>query len=358
MNYYNEYDAKAATWLRSLISAGLIPNGHVDDRSITDVRPEDLQGYTQCHFFAGIGGWSRALFLAGIPETIPVWTGSCPCQPFSVAGKRKGTEDERHLWPVFRDLIAECKPPAVFGEQVASADGRNWLSVVRSEMEALGYAVGAADLCAAGVGSPHIRQRLYFVGVADAGSNGWEQGGGRAALLALPKKQGSPQGEGCHQALPLERSSRLCGMAHPDNEGSQRWIGMPECADQCTTRQGGMAGGMADARCSSVQCCGGPSEAPRATGENEGEAQQRKRGGASDWPGLPPCPADQTDGFWEDADWLWCRDGKWRPVESGSSPLANGVSGRVALLRGYGNAIVPQVAAEFIKAALLSRLDL
>lgn len=343
MNYYNEYDTKAAAWLRSLISAELIPNGHVDDRSITDVQPGDLQGYTQCHFFAGIGGWSQALFLAGIPETMPVWTGSCPCQPFSVAGKRKGTEDERHLWPIFRDLIAQCKPPAVFGEQVASADGRNWLAVVRAEMEALGYAVGAADLCAAGVGSPHIRQRLYFVGLGDSYYSGLER----------------TEWEGIqNDGIGSTNDVGAIWMADSDNEGSQGRVGMSECSDQRAPGQDGMACGMAHARCSSVQCCGGPSEAPRATGEDEGEAQQRKRGGSSDWPSVPPCPADPADSFWSDSDWLWCRDGKWRPVESGAFPLAHGVSGRVALLRGYGNAIVPQVAAEFIKAALLSRLDL
>lgn len=57
-----------------------------------------------------------------------------------------------------------------------------------------------------------------------------------------------------------------------------------------------------------------------------------------------------TNGFWGAADWLFCRDGKWRPVESGTFPLADGIPGRVGLLRGYGNAIVPQVAAEFVKA--------
>jgi DNA (cytosine-5)-methyltransferase 1 len=60
-----------------------------------------------------------------------------------------------------------------------------------------------------------------------------------------------------------------------------------------------------------------------------------------------PC---QNNSFWGTTDWLYCRDGKWRPVESGTFPLADGVPGRVGLLRGYGNAIVPQVAAEFIRA--------
>lgn len=164
--YYNENDPHAAQWLRNLIAAGHIAPGDVDDRSIKDVRPDDLAGYTQCHFFAGIGGWSYALRLAGWPDSEPVWTGSCPCQPLSSAGHRKGHADERHLWPAFHGLISECKPAIIFGEQVASADGREWLAGIRADLEALGYACGAADLCAAGARSPQVRQRLYWL--ADA----------------------------------------------------------------------------------------------------------------------------------------------------------------------------------------------
>ena len=86
MNYYNEFDPYAAQWLRNLIDAGHIPKGEVDSRSIKDVKASDLTGFVQCHFFAGLGGWSHALRLAGWPEDRPVWTGSCPCQPFSAAG--------------------------------------------------------------------------------------------------------------------------------------------------------------------------------------------------------------------------------------------------------------------------------
>ena len=163
--YYNEVDHSAAEWLRALIARGLIPAGTVDERSIADVRPADLAGFDQCHFFAGIGGWPCALALAGWQG--PAWTGSCPCQPLSVAGQRRGDADQRHLWPAFQHLIAECRPATVFGEQVAGKAGREWLAGIRADLEAAGYAVGAADLCAAGVGAPHIRQRLYWV--ADAG---------------------------------------------------------------------------------------------------------------------------------------------------------------------------------------------
>lgn len=161
MNYYNENDPKAAAWLRELILAGQIPPGDVDERSICDIEPNELNQYTQCHFFAGIGGWSYALKLAGWPIDRPVWTGSCPCQPFSTAGKQLGTADERHLWPVFFRLITECRPSVVFGEQVASRDALGWLDGVFSDMEGEGYACGAADLCAAGF-AVHQRQRIFW----------------------------------------------------------------------------------------------------------------------------------------------------------------------------------------------------
>jgi len=171
--YYNEWEPYAAQWLRNLIARGLIAQGDVDERSITDVRPDDLRGYTQCHFFAGVGGWSYALRLAGWPDDRPVWTGSCPCQPFSVAGRQRGSEDERHLWPAFFRLIRECRPAVVFGEQVAGSAGYAWWDHVAADLEAEGYAAAAADIGAHSVGAPHIRQRLYWV--ADADGTRWQR---------------------------------------------------------------------------------------------------------------------------------------------------------------------------------------
>jgi DNA (cytosine-5)-methyltransferase 1 len=165
--YYNDNEPFVAQWLRNLIAAGHIADGEVDERPIQQVRPDDLREFTQCHFFAGIGGWSLALRIAGWPDDRPVWTGSCPCQPFSVAGAQRGADDERHLWPAFFRLIRECRPGTVLGEQVAGAAGLAWLDHVCADLEGAGYAAAAADLPAACVGAPHIRQRLWWVAYSD-----------------------------------------------------------------------------------------------------------------------------------------------------------------------------------------------
>jgi DNA (cytosine-5)-methyltransferase 1 len=167
--YYNENDPRLTPWLYELMAAGVIAPGFVDTRSIEDVTPDGLREFKQCHFFAGIGVWSYALRLAGWPDDRHVWTGSCPCQPFSAAGKGAGFDDKRHLWPAWHWLISQCRPRVIFGEQVASNDGLGWLDLVQTDLEVEGYAVGPVDLCAAGVGAPHIRQRLWFVADAEAG---------------------------------------------------------------------------------------------------------------------------------------------------------------------------------------------
>lgn len=238
--YYNEIDPFAAQWLRNLILAGQIAPGDVDERSISDVRPSDLVGYNQCHFFAGIGGWSLALRLAGWPDARAVWTGSCPCQPFSTAGRGTGVTDERHLWPHWFHLIRVCQPPVIFGEQVADAIRYGWLDLVQDDLEGEGYAFAAVGVPAAGVGARHIRQRLWFVADTSGIGRKWE------------------------------------------------WC---EYSTKSKTQSQGR-------------------------GENVG----------------------------------WSRSNEPRPVG-----VANAVPNRVGLLRGYGNAIVPQVGAEVIKAYMECR---
>ena len=295
--YYNEVDKGAAEWLRELIKGGHIAPGDVDERSIEDVCANELAGYTQCHFFAGIGVWSNALRLAGWPDDRPAWTGSCPCQPFSTAGKRKGTADERHLWPAFHWLIRQCRPDTVFGEQVASRDGRAWLDLVSTDLEGEGYAVGAVSSVACGFGAPHKRQRLYWVGrVADVHGERFTQ---------LEERNSEPeQAQHTKSRHDLNGGVGAGGLVNPNNQRPQGRSQRRHGADK---RPVGSAGVGSEGR--------GP-----------------------------------TNGHWQDADWLGCRDGKWRPVEPGTFPLADRTPGRVGLLRGYGNAIVAQQAEAFVSA--------
>lgn len=161
--YYNEIDPYASAWLRNLADAGHVAPGTIDDRSIADVRPDDI-GTGQAHFFAGIGGWSYALRLAGVPDDARVWTGSCPCQPFSSAGARAGFADPRDLWPVWRRLIDQRRPVLVLGEQVVDGD---WIDRTTSDLRTMGYAFRAAIACASLVGAPP-RRRLFFAAHHDS----------------------------------------------------------------------------------------------------------------------------------------------------------------------------------------------
>lgn len=149
--YYNDTNKAAVAVMRELIADGVIAPGDVDDRSIEDVQPDDLAGYTQVHFFAGGGLWSVAARIAGWPDERLLWTGSCPCQPFSVAGKGAGKNDPRHLWPHFLRLIRGARtagfgPPVIMGEQVSGKAGYGWLDGVRADLAAEGYACRARDI--------------------------------------------------------------------------------------------------------------------------------------------------------------------------------------------------------------------
>ncbi len=190
LDYYNEHDPFAAAWLRELIAAGEIPAGHVDERDIQYVQPSDLVGYRHCHWFAGVGGWALAMQLAEWPD-VPLWTGSCPCQPFSSAarGQNRGTSDARHLWPIWRALIAARRPRLICGEQVAAA--HDWLDQVWDDMDALSYTFRPVVLPACAIGADHIRERIYFCG--DTNRDGESGVPVDAALAGVSWRRGQPE---------------------------------------------------------------------------------------------------------------------------------------------------------------------
>lgn len=266
--YYNECDPFCAQWLRNLISKGHIAPGYVDERSICDVYPDDLHGFDQCHFFAGIGVWSKALRNAGWPDDRPVWTGSCPCQPFSASGNKEGFSDERHLWPSWFHLLKERKPSVILGEQVASA--LEWVDLVCSDMESQNYTFAPIDLCSAGFDGAHSRQRLYFVGLAN--STGWN---------TRPQRQ------------QFSREYRLI-----------------------------------------------PKDIVALRRENIREISERDK-----QLGVIPLSLGR-----ECVDWIGGKDGKFRPVESGTFPLVDATPKRLEQIRAYGNGLDLEVATQFCES--------
>lgn len=360
--YFNENDTEKAAWLRELIKRGVIAPGDVDERSIVDVQPDDLRGYIQWHLFAGIGVWSYAFRLAGIRDDESALSISCPCPSFSCAGQGRGFDDPRHLWPHGIRLISKLRPPELFGEQADDAIGYGWLDLVQTDLEAEDYAVGKAVLGAASVGAPHIRQRLYFgAHTADLGYDRRRAGEAGAGVSATEWRGGECQPERLRDACGCsDATGPRCDHARQHGSGPPL---LPTRSEQCSNAIGS-------------------DHAERARLEGH-------RGDVREWRGpgwLDPLTARSvaetgaTRGFWADCDWWYGKDGKYRPIGEGISPLvsgttksslltmANGVASylglvrdlvqtepevgeaRVMRLRGYGDAINPYVAAEFIKS--------
>ena len=324
--YYNEFDPKAAAWLRQLIINGDIADGTVDERSIIEVEADDLKGFTQHHFFAGVGVWSYALRNAGWPDDRPVATASLPCQPFSAAGNQKGKEDERHLLPHFLELVGQCNFHTIFGEQVEAAIKHGWLDDLQTVMERESYTVGHCILGAHSVSKPHIRKRIYWVAHSD--SEGLQGHGGFEQLDGEKRRQ-----ESARHVRQSDIGSRVGNTEHNGHDASA-----VKESDRASIFQG--------------------EERSHSTGEFKGASAS----------GVVPT---------ESIDWLYCRDEKYRPIKCGIKPLVDGIArgvvyssdtvieanasaeARTIRLKGYGNAIVAPVAEEFIRATMdvLSQAD-
>lgn len=371
--FYNDIDPFPCIWARELMAAGVIVAGTIEQRSIASVSPEEVSRCTQVHLFSGIGAWSLALRLAGWPDDCEVWTGSCPCQPFSQSGRQRGEEDPRHLWPQMRRLIAECRPATIFGEQVASKLGREWLARVRLDLEALGYAVGCSDLPAAGVSSPHKRQRLWWgacrLGDATSKRRDWP---------GLPGETAAQEGERGRSKRPEDGRDERGGLGNADSARRERWgVDTGEHGDQCAARSTSESGcGMGDTE--------GPGRgARRIDGARDDERAPESRGSGDDLRladssgtaaiGVVGIEDSERSQLWFESGsrsdirglaiegwgdcWVECSDGFWRRIPRPDTkpwllPLVDAGSfrGRVAVLRGAGNAIVPAVAAIFIKS--------
>jgi DNA (cytosine-5)-methyltransferase 1 len=360
--YYNEFDPKAAAWLRQLIKNGMIADGEVDERSIIEVQANDIRGFTQHHFFAGIGGWSYALRLAGWSDTRPVCTASLPCQPFSVAGAQKGVDDERHLLPHFIELVKQCNFQTIFGEQVPSAIKHGWLDDLCTEMEREKYRVGQIVLTAAGEGAPHIRQRLYWV----ADSSKQRQSGQRE--LGQPLHTTENQDREINRIIGTGDINNRMENAISNGQRERPEIGggiFGQHQDGETCNQSERRSEVC--RLGNTEHDGQPTSSQSRSDATSIRHSETWTNSTSESEGASP---SRVISEWTDPDWLYCRDEKYRPIKSSIEPLANGLprgmgyssdpsepidadntqEARVMRLKGYGNAIVPQVASSFIKA--------
>jgi len=365
VNIYNDNDPKVCAWASELVKQGHVAPGTVLCKSIKEVQADELRQANQVHLFAGILGWPLALRLAGWPDDRPVWTGSCPCQPFSAAGKRKGTADERHLWPDMLRLIRECRPECVIGEQVESAIGHGWLDGVFTDLEAEGYTCGAVVLGAHSVGAPHIRQRLFWV--ADrTGKRRIEElshNGGR-------DERTETQGE----SRRVTEHRDVGGLADTGSPLTRRTPAMDKDAQRQAIGGAEPCGG------------GGVGRLVHAKGPERqwvGTVADRQQDGFADAGGLGVARSDGPQGQqqawaaggavertcvvgWDDFTIIPCGDGKARRIKRGISPLVarlprgvvpsgdysvqNSAEARADRLKGYGNSIVPALAAAFVRA--------
>lgn len=380
MNLYNDSDPFAAEWLRSLVANNCIPEGVVDGRPFQELDVAELVRYRQCHFFCGIAGWPEALRLAGLQHVPGIWTQSLPCQPLSSAGQQRGEKDERHLWPEFYSLVSECRPAVLFGEQSGSKDGREWIDGVSLDLEELGYIVGSSDLCAAGIGAPHIRQRIYWGAIRLADS---KHDAGRPEHVGESRERNkttidSAECSGARRMANTENGNRWGRISReeagtwqdgerrvrPSGSGANGGMGHAPSHDERGSEQRqqidseGIAAGGSGSGMDNTVCQGLERHARNVDDGNQpGRIDTGEDGSIA--------PSDS----WRDWYLVKCRDGKARRIGTNVRPLAYGVPrdlgqhkpelrsllrpagrNRVGRLKGYGNAIVPQLAAMFVKS--------
>ena len=230
-----------------------------------------------------------------------ILTGGFPCQPYSVAGKRKGKEDERHLWPEMLRVIGEVQPTYVVGENVSgliSWDGGLVFHEVQTDLEAKGYEVQPFVLPACAKNAPHRRDRVWFVAYSNSCRNNRTEGSKNGIWKQSDKEQSGDRG-----AMQINRLS------------DERIATNPQCIGQ----------------------------------QGQGQYQQpinstEDRNGQTDW----------FNSSHEINDWTnWPTQS---PICSGDDGLPTGLAGitfskhRQESIKGYGNAIVPQIVLQIFKA--------
>lgn len=250
-------------------------------------------------------------------------TGGFPCQPFSAAGRRKGTEDDRYLWPEMFRIIREAHPDWVVAENVSGLltwDGGLVLETVLTDLESEGYEAWPVVLPAASVGAPHLRNRIWII----ANSIRRDARGTSREL----------RGEEGAEWIPEWNEMGQLGISDPIRHGTDSDRERFEIAGESTHTKG-------EGR---IQARNGSKNAPHPQGERRRKGTRQAKTGRT----RAQIASDGRDS--------WCED--WPAAATRLCALDDGIPGglarprgwRNAALKGAGNAIVPQVAEMIMRA--------
>lgn len=275
-------------------------------------------------------------------EPVDLICGGFPCQPFSVAGKQRGSEDDRYLWPEMLRIIEAVRPTWCLLENVPGII-RMALDGVLSDLEALSYATRTFVVPACAVNAPHRRDRVWVVAYADSTQRGQEytarsNNQGRDDPNSLPRRKKIPSGpSGCLEALAysdnVRQPSKGIRWTIPISETSQREEYKPSYEGEA----------LADARSQRRQQI--PGSPPRNEGQDEGWTSKDHH--------KPQCDGE-GGGEWRPVKSPICRvahglstqlDEPWSAGEWPHTPrVAQGAPDRVNRLKALGNSVVPQLA--------------
>jgi len=295
-------------------------------------------------------------------------TGGFPCQPFSVAGKQKGTSDDRHLWPEMFRIIKTFKPRFAIGENVRGIvniqDGVVFETVC-TDLESEGYEVQPFNIPAAGVGAPHRRERIWFIAIREDVANTVGEYEGREISRSDEEKR-RIQEEHRTEHSTTGKSSRTSEVRNGDNgyETTESNVADTHSSNQRTGKKSKQQEGNTSRECFSnsseyvadTESIGsdvrgreqhqgersGQGEIGGASSSNvadtigeRGRSRITERENAED---VRQSPESSNTGWWH--------------VEPNVGRVAHGVSGRVHRLKGLGNSIVPQIVEEIGKALI------
>ncbi|NEX48251.1 DNA cytosine methyltransferase [Pseudotabrizicola algicola] len=274
---------------------------------------------------------------------VDIVTAGYPCQPFSVAGKRRGADDPRHLWPHVARIIDEVRPPFVFLENVAH-HLRLGFPEVASGMVGMGYRLAAGLFTAAEVGAPHKRERLFILAIREGDELAdparllwdpveWREPDGAAAALA--------DAEGQREREPADEADAFAsgGAAWDEPRDDGRALADADGERRLQAERGQPSLGRPDPFGGDVDDADG--SRPQGWGDHLGE----HAGERAAW---PPGPGD-TDGW---AEYLRRAPNLEPAVRRGADGLAH----RVDRLRLCGNGVVPLVAAHALRTLAVELL--